>query len=85
MTLQDLASAPDVLTISDLQRLLNVGRSTAYRLVSSGEIGCVRIGRAIRIPKKFVAIFLENSTFIIENQSKLCYNKNVTADNKGLS
>lgn len=52
MTLQDLASAPDVLTISDLQRLLNVGRSTAYRLVSSGEIGCVRIGRAIRIPKK---------------------------------
>lgn len=85
MTLQDLASAPDVLTISDLQRLLNVGRSTAYRLVSSGEIGCVRIGRAIRIPKKFVAVFLENSTFFIENKSKLCYNKNVTADNKGLS
>jgi len=84
MTPQDIASAPDVLTIAQLQKLLNIGRSTAYRLVGSREIASIRIGRSIRIPKKYVVIFLENKRSLIENQEEKCYNGNVTADNKGL-
>lgn len=70
MELRDLLNAPDILTVSDLQRLLNIGRSTAYRLIENGEIRCIRVGRTIRIPKKFVADFIENSIFTIEKKYK---------------
>lgn len=70
MELRDLLNAPDILTVSDLQRLLNIGRSTAYRLIENGEIRCIRVGRTIRIPKKFVADFIENSIFAIEKIQK---------------
>lgn len=70
MELRDLLNAPDILTVSDLQRLLNIGRSTAYRLIENGEIRCIRVGRTIRIPKKFVADFIENSIFTIEKIQK---------------
>ena len=82
MELRDLLNAPDILTVSDFQRLLNIGRSTAYRLIENGEIRCIRVGRTIRIPKKFVSDFIENSIFTIEKNTKMCYNKNVTADEK---
>ena len=80
--MRDLLNAPDILTVSDLQRLLNIGRSTAYRLIENGEIRCIRVGRTIRIPKKFIADFIENSIFTIEKNTKMCYNKNVTEDEK---
>lgn len=70
MELRDLLNAPDILTVSDLQRLLNIGRSTAYRLIENGEIRCIRVGRTIRIPKKFIADFIENSIFTIEKKQK---------------
>lgn len=70
MELRDLLNAPDILTVSDLQRLLNIGRSTAYRLIENGEIRCIRVGRTIRIPKKFVSDFIENSIFTIEKIQK---------------
>lgn len=82
MNHQDLTSTPDVLTITDLQKTLNVGRSTAYRLVNSGDIGCVRIGRSIRIPRKYVSNFLQNNSILLENEQEKCYNKEVTADKK---
>lgn len=85
MELQDLLNAPDILTVSDLQKLLNIGRSTTYRLIENGEIRCIRVGRTIRIPKRFVADFIKNSVFYIENKGEICYNKNVTADDKSQS
>lgn len=85
MELQDLSNAPDILTVSDLQKLLNIGRSTAYRLIENGEIRCIRVGRTIRIPKRFVADFIKNSIFCIEINAKICYNKSVTADHKSQS
>ena len=85
MELQDLLNAPDILTVSDLQKLLNISRSTAYRLIENGEIRCIRVGRTIRIPKRFIADFIKNSVFYIENNAKIRYNKNVTADDKSQS
>ena len=32
--------------------------------------------------KKFIADFIENSIFTIEKNTKMCYNKNVTEDEK---
>lgn len=56
----ELDQIPDILTISDLQKILQVGRSTAYRLIKSHEIQSIRIGRSIRIPKKYVKEFIDS-------------------------
>lgn len=37
---------------------LSIGRNTAYKLVKSGEIRSIRIGRQIRIPRQFPIDFL---------------------------
>ena len=49
----------DVLTIPELQKVLRIGRSTAYRLIQTSELRCIRIGRSIRIPKEYVVEFIE--------------------------
>jgi len=43
---------PDVLTINDMQKALGIGRSMAYRLIRSGKVRHLRIGKAIKIPKQ---------------------------------
>lgn len=53
---------PDVLLVKDLQNFLRIGRGSAYRLLNSGQIGSVRIGRNFKIPKTEVARFLTVGT-----------------------
>ena len=55
----DLENIPDVLTISELQQVLRIGRSTAYRLIRSRELQCVRVGRSIRIPKQYMMEYVQ--------------------------
>ncbi len=45
---------PDVVSVEQLCKMLCIGRNTAYRLLKSGAIQAVRIGRQYRIPKKWV-------------------------------
>lgn len=47
---------PLVLTISEILKILGIGKNTAYDLIRSGAIKSVRVGRQIRVPK---AAFLE--------------------------
>ena len=61
---QLFAGFPDLLTVEDLQAALGIGRSMAYRLINDGSIGHMRVGRSIKIPKKFVVDFID----------KMCYN-----------
>ena len=56
---------PDVLTIDDLQSALGVGRSTAYRLIRNGDIRHLRIGKTIKIPRRY----------LVEYIHKACYNR----------
>ena len=44
----------DVLTVDDLMDFLAIGRSTAYNLLRSGQIKCIKIGRNYKIPKENV-------------------------------
>ena len=50
---------PMTLRVEDLMPILNVGRNTAYRLVRSGEIRSIKIGRQIRIPRQALLDYLE--------------------------
>ena len=50
---------PLVLTISDLSKILGIGKNTAYELVRSEAIKSVRVGRQIRVPKSAFLEFLK--------------------------
>lgn len=43
---------PLVLRIEDLMALLDIGRNSAYALVNSGTIQCIRVGNLVRIPRQ---------------------------------
>ncbi|OUN09883.1 helix-turn-helix domain-containing protein [Flavonifractor sp. An9] len=46
-------------TVEDIAAMLNIGRTSAYTLVKEGHFKTVRIGTAIRIPKKSFDEWLE--------------------------
>ena len=46
-------------TVSEIARILGVSRTQAYRLVQEGLFKSVRIGNAIRIPKRSFDKWLE--------------------------
>ena len=47
-----LATLPEVLTAREAAAILRVGRNQLYQAIVRGEMGAVRIGRSIRIPKQ---------------------------------
>ncbi len=47
-----------VLTVTELQEILCIGRNKAYSLLQSGVIPSVRIGKKWRIPKDAVLHYL---------------------------
>ena len=49
---------PITLCVEDLMPILNVGRNTSYRLVRSGEIRSIKVGRQIRIPRQVLLDYL---------------------------
>lgn len=50
---------PLVLTMEELAETLKIGSNAAYRLVSSGALRCVRIGKSIRIPRSALMEYLD--------------------------
>lgn len=48
----------DIFTVDDLMDYLVIGRSTAYSLLRSGQIKCIKIGRNYKIPKESVLNFV---------------------------
>lgn len=49
---------PDVVSIEQLQTMLNIGRNAAYKLVNTGEIKTIRVGKRYIIPKTSVISFV---------------------------
>ena len=50
---------PDVVSITDLMKMLNIGRNTAYSLLQNGEVKSIKVGKQYRIPKRFIIEYLE--------------------------
>jgi excisionase family DNA binding protein len=55
---QSLAELPLVLTVQQVQDILDVSKTTAYELVHSGAIASVKIGRTFRVTRSALAAFL---------------------------
>ena len=60
MTLDDL---PDILQAEDVMAFLRIGHNTVYRLLQTGELQSIRIGRQYRIPKKYLLSYLDQVCF----------------------
>ncbi len=52
----------DVVDIDDLQKMLKIGRSSAYEIVKNGRIKTVKIGKRYIIPKQSVIEFLNTAS-----------------------
>ena len=49
----------DILDLKQFMEYINVGRTTAYKLLQSGEIEIFRIGKVYKIPRKSVDEYIE--------------------------
>lgn len=63
-----LRNMPDVLTIQELQNVLQISKSKAYSLVKNQEIKCFKVGRHIKIPKTYLIDFIEKNQYNGINQ-----------------
>lgn len=52
---------PDIVSVKQLQTMLGIGKSTAYVLLTSGQIKSIRIGRVYKIPKINVINYINKS------------------------
>jgi excisionase family DNA binding protein len=53
---------PILATAREAAAILRVGRNQLYRAVSRGELGSIRIGRSIRIPKQALLDLLASAS-----------------------
>ncbi|MBU6347338.1 MAG: helix-turn-helix domain-containing protein [Actinomycetales bacterium] len=49
------------LTIAEVATVMRVSKMTVYRLVHSGELPAVRVGRSYRVPEQAVHDYLRDS------------------------
>lgn len=49
------------LTVAEVAELMRVSKMTVYRLVHSGELQAVRVGRSFRVPQQAVDEFLRQA------------------------
>jgi excisionase family DNA binding protein len=59
----DMASGTTFLTVAEVAAQMRVSKMTVYRLVHSGELEAVRVGRSFRVPVHAVEEFLGKSYF----------------------
>jgi excisionase family DNA binding protein len=50
-------------TVAEVATLMRVSKMTVYRLVHSGELPAVRVGKSFRVPEKAVHDYLEGAYF----------------------
>lgn len=51
------------LTVAEVASVMRVSKMTVYRLVHSGELPAVRVGRSFRVSEDAVNAYLKNSFF----------------------
>ncbi|MCX6404241.1 MAG: helix-turn-helix domain-containing protein [Actinobacteria bacterium] len=49
------------LTIAEVASAMRVSKMTVYRLVHSGELPAIRVGRSFRVPEQAVHSYLQDS------------------------
>ena len=61
MTTKPALSEVRFLTVAEVAKVMRVSKMTVYRLVHSGELPAVRVGRSFRVPEYAVNDYLEQA------------------------
>ncbi|MCX6422040.1 MAG: helix-turn-helix domain-containing protein [Actinobacteria bacterium] len=61
MTTKPALSEVRFLTVAEVAKVMRVSKMTVYRLVHSGELPAVRVGRSFRVPETAVNEYLEQA------------------------
>ena len=63
MPANDRGDISDVkfLTVAEVASIMRVSKMTVYRLVHSGELEAIRVGRSFRVPEQAVNRYLKGS------------------------
>jgi excisionase family DNA binding protein len=56
-------SSVQFLTVAEVAKMMRVSKMTVYRLVHSGDLPAVRVGKSFRVPEQDVHTYLENAYF----------------------
>lgn len=56
-----LKEYPDVMNIEEMSRALGVSTKTGYKLIRTGKITAMKVGRTYRIPKVHLLTYLRVS------------------------
>ena len=67
-TVDTMAGKPDLseakfLTVAEVAAMMRVSKMTVYRLVHSGELPAVRVGRSFRVREEDANEYIRNSFF----------------------
>jgi excisionase family DNA binding protein len=61
MAKKDKLAEVTFLTVAEVASIMRVSKMTVYRLVHSGELPAVRVGRSFRVPEQAVHDYLSGS------------------------
>lgn len=51
---------PDLLTFKEMCTLLNLGKNTAYKILTENRVPYLKLGREYRIPKIYLLQFIDS-------------------------
>ncbi len=60
--MSDATARPAFLTVAEVADAMRVSRMTVYRLVHSGEMPAIRVGKSYRVPASALEQYLEQAT-----------------------
>ncbi|HEY0932709.1 MAG TPA: helix-turn-helix domain-containing protein [Trebonia sp.] len=60
----DLLSDVKFLTIYEVAAIVRLSKMSVYRLVHSGQLDAVRVGRSFRVPEQAVVSYLRGAAFV---------------------
>nr|VDG62218.1 DNA binding domain, excisionase family [Streptococcus thermophilus] len=55
------------LTVAEVAEIMRVSKMTVYRLVHSGELPAVRVGRSFRVNENAVNEYLDSSVYDVDS------------------
>lgn len=54
---------PVLLRAEEVARLLQIGRTMTFQLIAKGDLPVIRIGRAVRVPRSELELWIRQQTF----------------------
>jgi len=68
-------SKQELLKVEQAAQVLGLGRSATYELVGAGEIPSIRVGRALRIPRRGLTEWIERRVLEYESSFRETVNE----------